>query len=144
MQSVGNIPSFLSAFARLNPGCVTIAKRGEDSRFKRAFVIVKIFADAIFARQRVLGIDCSHSKCSLYSGVQIHLVGRDGNMKNTTIAFALVPAEDGDSYACFFKQVATACYDLLGIPMFCDRGTALLFVTDDFGFDLKFCTLHIL
>lgn len=143
-MSVGKLPSLLAEFAEQNPGSIAVAERDDTSRFKRAIVIAKVFVDATSARQRVVGIDCSHSKCPLYSGFQMHLVSRDSNMKNITIAFALVPAEDGESYAWFFRKVIQSGFVVSGIPMFCDRGTALLSVADNFSLNLKFCTLHIL
>ncbi|KAE9338917.1 hypothetical protein PR003_g11277 [Phytophthora rubi] len=103
-RSVEKIPQLLAEFARLNSGSTAVAERDGDGHVKRAIVIGDVFAAAVEARQNVLGIDCAHSKCPVYSGVQMILVGRDGNLKNTTIAFALVPTEDRDNYAWFLPS----------------------------------------
>lgn len=115
-----------------------------NSRFKRAIVIVGAFASAVSASQRILGIDRSHSKSQHFSGVQMHLVGRDGNMKNITLAFALVPSEDAESYEWFFQQLVNSGFSFTGTPIFCDRGAALLSIAPRFGLTLRFCTLHII
>lgn len=128
----------------MNPGSIAVAEKDENGRFKRAIVIVHVFATAVGARQTILGIDCAHSKCPVYSGVQMMLVGRDGDLKNTTIAFALVPTEDGEKYVWFFDKIIRGGYKLAGIPMLCDRGSGLLSVAGDFDLNLKFCTLHII
>lgn len=138
------LPSFLENFARLNPGTAAFVERDIDGKFKRAIVVVKIFVDATAARQNVLGIDCAHSKCPYYSGVQMHLLGRDGGMKNITIAVALVPAEDTENYSWFLRQVRQAGLFFAGVPLFCDRSTALLSIALAFDLNLKYCTLHII
>lgn len=77
------LPSYLVQFQTQNPGSMIHRdiKCNDLGRVKRALIIVGVFADARFARQSVFAIDCSHSKCAKYSGTQIHLMGRDGNMK---------------------------------------------------------------
>lgn len=89
-KSIEKLPHFLEDFARLNPGSIAFAEKDVGSCFHRAIVIVGAFVDARLGLQPVMGINCSHTKCPWYSGVQIHLVGRNGNLRNITITFALV------------------------------------------------------
>lgn len=117
--------------------------RDEDGRFKRAIIIVRTVADSLPHNQQILGVDCSHSKCQYYGGLQMHLVGRDGNMQNATIAFALVPSEDIESYSWFFDVLARSGVDVSRIPLFCDRNTALLSVAETVDLNLKNCTAYI-
>ena len=46
----------------------------------------------------------------------MHLLGRDGGMKNITIAVALVPVEDAESYSWFLRQVRQAGLSIAGVP----------------------------
>ncbi|EGZ09736.1 hypothetical protein PHYSODRAFT_416730, partial [Phytophthora sojae] len=88
--------------------------------------------------------DCSHSKCPAYGGMQMHLVGRDGNLRNLTIAFGLVEAEDVENYTWLFSMLKQNGYDFTGVPMFCDHSRALISVALKMGLNLKYCTLHII
>ncbi|EGZ22595.1 hypothetical protein PHYSODRAFT_492008 [Phytophthora sojae] len=54
-RSYEKIPSYLAQFAALNPGSVAVAERDQQGHFKRAIIVVKVFADAVAARQTVLG-----------------------------------------------------------------------------------------
>ena len=105
-RSFGKIASYLEVFSAENPGTIAVAEKDDESRFKRAVVVVGPFINAKAACQKIVGIDCSHSKSRYFSGVQVHFVGRDGNMKNITLAFGLVPAEDSASYLWFLDKVA--------------------------------------
>lgn len=95
-SSYKKLPFYLREFAEFNLGTIAFAEKDENSRFKRAIVVPSVFCVAQ-VRQRVVGIDCTHSKCPSYDGVQMLLVGRDGDLQNVTLAFALVPAEDLES-----------------------------------------------
>ncbi|POM65269.1 Mutatorlike Transposase [Phytophthora palmivora] len=128
------IEPYFDAFKKMNPGSTAIMERDDQVQ------------SAVWSQnrnQRVLGIDCSHSKCQYYGGQQMHLVGRDGNMQNVTIAFALVPSEDIPSYTWFFDILDSHPIDIRGIPIFCDRSKAMLSVADSRGLNLKYCTAHI-
>lgn len=72
------------------------------------------------------------------------LVSRAGDLHNITLAFALVPAEDAESYAWLFDVVCGAGVDLPSVPDFCDRNMALLLIGNQLGLDLGYCTLHII
>lgn len=144
VTSYQKMPSLLQKFAELNPGSIAIVERDRERRFLRALVAAKAFVDATPAMQRVFGVDCAHSKCLAYSGVQMLLVGRDGDMRNVTLAFALVPAEDYESYYWFFTTLRAVGLDLTETPVFCDRHVALLSVAETMGLKLRYCTLHII
>ncbi|KAJ8558806.1 hypothetical protein ON010_g8643 [Phytophthora cinnamomi] len=113
-QSYEEIPNYLSQFAALNFGRVAVVEEVEDGHFNRAIAIVKVFGNAVAARQSVVGVDCSHSKCPSYGGMQTHLVGRDGNLRNLTLPFGLVEAEVADNYSWFFSMLQQHGYDFTG------------------------------
>jgi hypothetical protein len=143
-QSYQKIPSFLSEFQSQNPGSYTKMEKDENGHFVRAIVLPGVFIQSVSSNQQIFGVDCAHSKCSFYTGVQMLLVGRDGNMENMTVAVALVSAENYDNYSWFFTQVMAAGVEFGHIPVFCDRNTALLSVASLLNLNLKYCTLHIL
>lgn len=138
------IPSYLSAFERLNPGSTTALEKDEENHFKRAAVIAKVFADAVNARQSILGVDCQRSESDSYPGVQVRLMGRDGNLERFTIAFALLPADDVDNMSWFFQVLVSAGYFLDGSPVICDRdATSLQAVAAQLGLQVKYCVRHL-
>lgn len=143
-RSYSYIAPYLAAFAELNPGTIAIAEKDGGSRFKRCVIVIDASVKAAIACQQIVGINCSHSKSKHFSGVQIHLVGRDGNFKSLTIAFGLVPAEDLDSYLWFLDTVADADYDVSAVPMFCDRHASIQAAAESPNLHLRFCTLHII
>jgi hypothetical protein len=110
----------------------------------RALIAPTIFMEAATACQRVLGVDCAHSKCLSFSGVQIAVVDRDGNFKNLLIAVAVAPAEDIENYNWFFLTLKTSGFDFAGDQIFCDQQPALLSEANKLGLTLRYCTLHII
>ncbi|GMF68031.1 unnamed protein product [Phytophthora fragariaefolia] len=144
IKSYQLIHSYMDTLMKLNPGSSCSVLRDNHNRFLRGIIILEATARSMSANQNILGIDCSHSKCSNYHGVQMHLVGRDGNLENVTIAFALVESEDIACYTWFVPKVTDAGINLSGLPMFCDRDKALYSVANDLQLNLKFCTQHIL
>lgn len=143
-KSFALLPSYLSAFERLNPGSTTALETDEHHRFKRAAVVAKVFADAASARQSLLGVDCQRSENDSFPGVQVRLLGRDGNLERFTIAFALLPAEDVDNMSWFFQVVISAGFFLDGSPVICDRDAASLqTVVAQLGMQAKYCVRHL-
>lgn len=68
-------------------------------------VIIKVFFESVYARQQVLGIGCSHSKCPGYSGTKMTLVAQDSNIQNLVLTLALVDSEDLKNCQWFFSTL---------------------------------------
>ncbi len=79
-----------------------------------------------------------------YNGVQIVLVGRDGNLNNKIAAVALAPLKDYDNYAWFFYHVLQHGFPLTTTPVFSDRNVGLVSVADKFGLFNMYCVRHII
>ncbi|GMF58009.1 unnamed protein product [Phytophthora fragariaefolia] len=143
-MSYQKVSSYLNHFKQLNPGSVTVFDRDREGRFMRAMVSGKTILESISVNQPVLGCDCAHSKCPWYDGVQMTLVGQDGNRETSIIAFALVPAEDIQNYEWFFRQLMNAGLKFTFHVIFCDRDKALISVADALNLNIRYCTLHII
>eukprot|EP00644_Phytophthora_capsici_P019267 jgi/Phyca11/132701/e_gw1.212.1.1 len=76
----------------------------------------------------------------------MHLVCRDGNLRNVTIAFRLAEGEDFDNYKWLFSTVDKHGYNFRGVLMFYmyDRSGSLISVATEMRLNLKYCTLHII
>jgi hypothetical protein len=111
------LPGFLADFARQNPGAIATLEQHSDHRFRRACVVPGVLAHASFGNQRILGIDGGHSKHPRYHGLQLLLVGRDGNFKNVNLAVALVESESQDEYDWFLGHCTSAGMNLQ-VPSF--------------------------
>jgi hypothetical protein len=55
--------------------------------------------------QNIVSIDGCHMKHSRYTGQLLLVTGRDGNMKNFTVAWALVLSENEDNYTFLFDAM---------------------------------------
>lgn len=139
-RSFSLLPAYLDSFQSQNPGSAARLETDQDSRFKRAVVVAKVFADAVNSRQNVLALDCRRCEHQSYPGVQVRLMGRDGNIERFTIAFGLLPVADEDNLAWFFQAISSTGFYLAGLPLFCDREAApLQAVADQLGLQPKYC-----
>ncbi|RLN26965.1 hypothetical protein BBJ28_00015842 [Nothophytophthora sp. Chile5] len=77
------ISSYLEKFSELNPGSIARVERDNEGRFFRAMVSVKHIADSMADNQRVVGIDCAHSKCPAFNGQQMTLVVRTATVRRS-------------------------------------------------------------
>nr|CCA22154.1 AlNc14C145G7378 [Albugo laibachii Nc14] len=136
------LPSLLSEFQRLNPSTLTDFQCDERGRFRRALVVLdpKWFSDG----PGLFGVDAAHMKHRKYNGVQIVLVGRDGNLRNKIAAVALVPLEDNDNYTWFFGHIMRHGFSLESSPVFSDRNVGLVSAADNLKIFIMFCIRHII
>nr|CCA25058.1 conserved hypothetical protein [Albugo laibachii Nc14] len=136
------LPSLLSEFQRLNASTLIDFQRDERGQFSRALVVLdpKWFSDG----PGLFGVDAAHMKHRKYNGIQIVLVGRDGNLRNTVAAVALVPLEDNDNYAWFFGHIMWHGFSLELSRVFSDRNVGLVSAADNLKIFIMFCIRHII
>lgn len=136
------LPSLPSKFVELNTGSVTKIEQSDGHRFQRCVVIFGSAVSAACGMQKILGIDGAHTKNKLYSGTQLVLICRDGNMNNVRIACALVPSESEEHCTWFLR----ACIETgvpPSVPVFSDKGSGLVATRRSLNILLKHCTLNI-
>ena len=140
--SVQLLPSFLSNMALLNPGILTEFQKNEKGEMVRAMIALSPkFSDA---SQEIYGVDAGHMKHRLYNGVQLLLVGRDGNFFNFIFAVALVPLESEKNYLWFFQKLLNHGFKLREYPIFCDRHKGIIASSVQLGLKTMFCTRNII
>ncbi len=137
------LPSFMQRFNELNPGGVACAEYDDSGIFSRAILVPPVTAKASHSNQLVCAVDGGHMKGEHFDGVQLLLIGRDGNFANVTLAVALVNKENKDNYKWFFGHCAAAGIKL-DVPVFGDRAEALLAGAKASGIQLVHCTIHIM
>lgn len=142
LSTIQLLPSLLAEFQRLNLGTHTELERYESGHFKRAIVILN--PDTFTTGQRLYGVDAAHMKHRNYNGVQIVMVGRDGNLSNRIAAIALAPVEDHDNYMWFFGRLMDRGFPLANVPVFSDRHKGIVSATTQLGVFNMFCVRHII
>ncbi|KAL3674305.1 hypothetical protein V7S43_000260 [Phytophthora oleae] len=155
LSQVGNsfrkIPSLLRSFAELNPGSLTKYEVGDlQSRspgaFSRAFLSCYVFTQSTSFNQQIYGfvvVPCNNSEAN-YQGVQLFLLGKDGNMRNVTIAVACCDAPSSENYRWFFRCVQESGVNLRYCPVLCAIDSELLAVEHELGLTLRYCTRYII
>jgi hypothetical protein len=119
------IPPYLSSFCALNPLSSCALQVDPSGRFKRVFVCPH---PSVYVQPGLLEVrifDGAHAKTNTYNpydGNHLLLVGKDGNMKNILLAFALVPTESGVECAWFIAWCVIAGLQVEHMPLFVDRG----------------------
>lgn len=137
------LPSFLQLFAEKNPGSVAAHDYDQiTGKFQRACLVHGGIAKAVNQCQRLLGVDGGHMKTDAFDGIQLLVVGRDGNFKNVTVAAALVASESRDDFVWFFGKLMEAGVDLT-VPVFCDRALGLAAAARELHLTLMNCSIHI-
>ena len=137
------LPSFLEQFRLKNPGSVIGHDYdGNTRRFQRACLIPGQLATAASRCQRILGLDGGHMKTDDFDGLQLLLVGRDGNYKNVTIAAALIRSESKEDFVWFLTKLGNAGVNL-NVPIFCDRAPGLAAAGKALALKLINCAVHI-
>lgn len=91
---IQKIPSLMSGLVKGSPGVCHLR------RINQSFLCVKAFV--VGAMQTLFDVDCTHPESPLNFGVQLHQIGRDGNLKTLKITVPLVLSEGGDNYYWFF------------------------------------------
>lgn len=135
-------PSFLSKFQQLNGGAYTELHCNESGHFRRAIIILD---PAEFSTgQNLYGVDAAHVKHRRCNGVQIVMVGRDGNLSNRVPAVALAPVKDLDNYLWFFECIKSHGFPLSTVPVFTDRHKGIISATTELGVFNMHCVRHII
>ncbi|CAI5702804.1 unnamed protein product [Peronospora effusa] len=150
-NSFRKIPSLLRNFSDLNPGSFTKYEVGgpqsqKPGTFLRAFVSCNVFTESTTFNQQIYGLDvlpCNNSEAN-YQGVQIFLLGKDGNMCNVTIAAACCDAPSSENYRWFFRCVEKCGVNLRYCPVLCAIDAELLAVESELGLTLRYCTRYII
>ncbi|GMF35005.1 unnamed protein product [Phytophthora fragariaefolia] len=145
------IPSLLRSFAELNAGSFARYELGgRQSRapggFSRAFVSCAVFTHSTTFNQQIYGFDVRPS-CNAdagYQGVHLFLLGKDGNMRNVTIAAACCDASTRDNYRWFFRCVEESGVSLRYCPVLCAIDAELLSLEAELGLTLRYCTRYII
>jgi hypothetical protein len=157
--SFRKIPSLLRVFQELNPGslaCYETDGAGTESAdgqpatvtgvFRRAFVAAGVFLGAAGFNQQIYGLDCV--RCSNaeaeYEGVQLFLLGKDGNRRNLVLAAACCESPSRDNYRWFLRCVERAGVDLRYCPILCAMDSELLGLEAEMGLTFRYCTRYII
>ncbi|OQR85824.1 hypothetical protein ACHHYP_11323 [Achlya hypogyna] len=119
-----SIESYLTRLRDINPGTVTAFDRHPNGVFSRAMFVLGVIASASHHNQLICSVDGGPIKGSKYKGVQLLMVGRDGNFANVTIAVALVNSKTKASYVWFFRNCIEGGVKL-DVPIMGDRAEAL-------------------
>ncbi|KAG6615135.1 Mutatorlike Transposase [Phytophthora cinnamomi] len=150
-SSYRKIPSLLRSFAELNPGSFTRYEVGGPQSkvpgaFSRAFVSCSVFTHSTTFNQQIYGLDvrpCCNSEAT-YQGVHLFLLGKDGNMRNVTIAAACCDAPTSDNYRWFFRCVEESGVSLRYCPVLCGIDAELLSLESELGLTFRYCTRYII
>ncbi|CAH0480908.1 unnamed protein product [Peronospora belbahrii] len=150
-NSFRKIPSLLRNFSNLNPGSLTKyevsgPQSPEPGVFLRAFVSCNVFTGSTAFNQQIYGFEvlpCNNNEAN-YQGVQIFLLGKDGNMCNVTIAVAFCNAPSSENYRWFFRCVEECGVNLRYCPVLCAIDAELLAVESELGLTLRYCTRYII
>lgn len=113
VESFKKLLAWVDAFMQQNPGSLASLKteNGADGRpvlhsiFICHAAMVKVATTCCL---RIVGIDGAHMKHKHYNHQQVILEGRDGALRNTLIATALVPIENQENYEWFLDKCTEA------------------------------------
>ncbi|RLN68751.1 hypothetical protein BBJ29_006482 [Phytophthora kernoviae] len=149
--SYRKIPSLLRSFSELNPQSFTRFELGgpqskAPDTFSRAFVSCNVFTESTTMNQQIYGFECvtSSNREAGYQGVQLFLVGKDGNMQNITIAAACCDAPTRENYRWFFQRVEESGVNLRYCPVLCATDAELLGLESELGLTFRYCTRYII
>jgi hypothetical protein len=142
--SCQELRSLLQNFEEGNPTSRVAYEGDAEQRFKRAFLSHPNAPEMQAADQRILGFDGAFMKTPHHQHQMLILVGRNGNSENTVTAVCLCPSEDADNCKWFFSHCEAAGIEIKGVPLFMDRGKGGIAAGNQLGFQLRFCTRHII
>ncbi|KAH7488288.1 uncharacterized protein KRP23_2241 [Phytophthora ramorum] len=150
-SSFRKIPALLRNFTELNPGSFTRYEvGGPDSKmpgaFSRAFVSCNEFAESTTFNQQIYGFECMpcNNGEANYHGVHMFLLGKDGNMRNLTIAAACCDAASSENYRWFFRCVEESGVNLRYCPVLCAVDGQLMALENELGLIFRYCTRYII
>ncbi|GMF21757.1 unnamed protein product [Phytophthora lilii] len=150
-SSYRKIPALLRNFSKLNPGSFTRYEVGGPQSkvpgaFSRAFLSCNVFTESTTFNQQVYGFDvvpCTNAEAN-YQGVQMFLLGKDGNMKNVTVAVACCDAPSRENYQWFFRCVEESGVNLRYCPVLCAIDAELMSLESELGLTFRYCTRYII
>ncbi|KAG6942332.1 hypothetical protein JG688_00018186 [Phytophthora aleatoria] len=138
-KSIEYLPRYLSVFCDRNQGTIANLERDNSGNFSRALVALD---PAWFScGQAIFGVDAAHMKHRLYNGVQIVLVGRDGNFQNRVAAVALAPLEDHANYLWFSRSWYVMDFRS---EMYVFLIIEIISASRELNLLTKFCTRHLI
>ncbi|CAG7909599.1 unnamed protein product [Brassica rapa] len=123
-----NLPSYLRQIEISNPGTVTCLVKDGENRFKYLFLSFAASIAGFNYLRRVIVVDGTHL-CGKYEGVMLVAAAQDGNFQIFPLAFAIVDAENDESWEWFFTQLRRCVSDQY----------ALVIVSDMYGSIKKAC-----
>ncbi|OWZ21269.1 hypothetical protein PHMEG_0004205 [Phytophthora megakarya] len=150
-DSFKQLPMLLQRFVELNPGSCTKYQLTEPhtkapGAFSRAFLSCNVFTQSTTFNQQIYGVavvPCSNKEAK-YQGVQMFLLGKDGNMGNVTVAVACCDAPSSENYRWFFRCVEESGVNLRYCPVLCAIDPELMTVERDLGLTFRYCTRYII
>ncbi|CAA7049322.1 unnamed protein product [Microthlaspi erraticum] len=105
-------------FCEANPGSVTDLVRDPDDRFKYCFLSFGASISGFQYLRRVIVVDGTHLT-GTYGGVLLVSAGHDGNFQIFPLAFAIVDAEDSESWEWFFNKLRDCL--MIGFVCGCEK-----------------------
>ncbi|CAA7018917.1 unnamed protein product [Microthlaspi erraticum] len=107
-----------------NPGSVTDLVRDPDDRFKYCFLSFGASIAGFQYLRRVIVVDGTHLT-GTYGGVLLVAAGQDGNFQIFPLAFAIVDAEDSESWEWFFNKLRDCFMQHPPMVIVSDRAKAI-------------------
>ncbi|GJT25956.1 transposase, MuDR, MULE transposase domain protein [Tanacetum coccineum] len=104
-ESFQKFPYYCYNLRNVNPDTRTNIKVDEHGRFEMLFIALGVAIDSfiIYLRPLVI-IDGAHLKDDVYHGVNLLVVGMDGNNQTLPIAFGICQGEDGAGWTWFLES----------------------------------------
>ncbi|XP_013594647.1 PREDICTED: uncharacterized protein LOC106302746 [Brassica oleracea var. oleracea] len=115
-----NLPSYLRQIEISNPGTVTCLVKDGENRFKYLFLSFAASIAGFNYLRRVIVVDGTHL-CGKYEGVMLVAAAQDGNFQIFPLAFAIVDAENDESWEWFFTQLRRCVSDQYALVIVSDR-----------------------
>ncbi|CAA7045255.1 unnamed protein product [Microthlaspi erraticum] len=114
------LPSYLRQLKRGNPGSVVHLETDDLDRFQYLFISLKASITGFQYLRRVIVVDGTHLN-GRYGGVLLVAAGQDANFQIFPLAYAVVDAENDDSWNWFFSKLKTCFTDEYPMAIISDR-----------------------
>ncbi|CAG7875782.1 unnamed protein product, partial [Brassica rapa] len=115
-----NLHSYLRQIEISNPGTVTCLDKDGENRFKYLFLSFGASIAGFTYLRRVIVVDGTHLR-GKYEGVMLVAAAQDGNFQIFPLAFAIVDAENDESWEWFFTQLRRCVSDQYAFVIVSDR-----------------------
>ncbi|CAA7035289.1 unnamed protein product [Microthlaspi erraticum] len=123
-EGYANLPAYLERIKEANPGSVTDLVRDPDDRFKYCFLSFGASIAGFQYLGRVIVVDGTHLT-GTYGGVLLVAAEQDGNFQIFPLAFAIVDAEDSESWKWFFNKLRDCFMQHPPMVIVSDRAKAI-------------------